>query len=384
VSLGVPLAWKQLRKEKKRLIAAVAGVAFAVILMLVQLGFEQALFKSVGLLYSHLNTELVLISPKYQNASSTASFTERRLYQSIATGDVEWACPVYFSDGIWKNPVDHTERLIFTISFEPREGVFDLPEVNAGVHSLQTLDTVLFDADSRSEFGPIAEELQRKGPFPVSLSGVTSSVAGVFHLGTSFAADGNVMMSDQTFGHTHPDRSLALVDMGLLKLKPGADPGAVRRRLEAALPKDVLVLTRKELLKREEQYWADNTPIGFVFRLGLIMGLIVGSVVVYQILYNDVSEHLAEYATLKAIGYTNRYLSGVVIQEAMILSILGFIPGVAMSEVVFIIGHNATLLPLQMDPLRVGAVYLLTAFMCAFSGGLAMRKVKSADPADIF
>jgi putative ABC transport system permease protein len=384
MTIGVPLAWRQLRKEKRRLIAALAGVAFAVILMLVQLGFEQALFKSVGLLYSHLNSELILISPKYQNAGSTASFTRRRLYQALAAGDVEWVCPMYFSDGIWKNPVDHTERLIFLISFQPRKDVFDLPEVNDKVQSLQTLGTILFDAGSRPEFGPVADELRTKGRLAIDLSGVTTLVGGIFHLGTSFAADGNVIMSDLTFGHSHPDRNLALVDLGLIKLKSGADLETARRRLETALPKDVLVVTRAELQKREERYWADNTPIGFVFRLGLIMGLIVGSVVVYQILYNDVSEHLAEYATLKAIGFTNRFLFGVVIQEALILSVLGFLPGLALSQVVYVIAHRATLLPLQMDPVRVTAVYLLTAGMCAFSGALAMRKVKSADPADIF
>jgi putative ABC transport system permease protein len=224
----------------------------------------------------------------------------------------------------------------------------------------------------------------RRGRLQVSLSGVTSVVSGVFHLGASFASDGNVIMSDQTLTHNNPGRSLALIDLGLIKLKNGAVAEDVRARLRSALPDDVVVLTKEELLRREEDYWADNTPIGFVFRLGLIMGLVVGSVVVYQILYNDVSEHLSEYATLKAIGYTNRYLFGVVIQESLILSVLGFFPGVAMSQVVFVIGHRATLLPLHMDTTRVAAVYGLTAGMCAFSGALAMRKVRSADPADVF
>jgi putative ABC transport system permease protein len=384
VTFDVPLAWRQLRKEKRRLAAALAGVAFAVILMLVQLGFEQALFKSVGLLYSHLTADLVLISPKYQNATSTGQFTERRLYQAVAAGDIAWTAPLYLSDGMWKNPVDHTERDIFLIGVPPHDGIFDLPEVNAAMPSLKNVDTVLFDASSRPEFGPIAEELRTKRRLDVGLSGVTMSVAGTFHLGASFAVDGNVLMSDLTFRQTHPDRSLSLIDVGLIGLKPGVDAETAQRRIQAILPNDVLVLTRAALLQREQAYWAGNTPIGFVFRLGLIMGLIVGSVVVYQILYSDVSEHLAEYATLKAIGYTNRFLFGVVIQEALILSILGFLPGVALSQVVFLIAYQATLLPLRLDPVRLGAVYVLTAGMCAFSGALAMRKVKSADPADIF
>ena len=365
------------------LFRSVAGIAFAVILMLVQLGFEQALFKSVGLLYARFNAELVLISPKYQNAGNSAYFSGHRLAETLATGDVAWTCPVFFADGNWKNPADHGVRNIFVIAFEPRPGVFDLPEVNAQIQELRQPNTVLFDAQSRPEFGPI-EALLQKGPVKVDLSGTTTFVGGIFHLGTSFAADGNMILSDLNLARLEPNRDMNLPSLGLIKVKAGADPLVVRRKLQASLPNDVLVLTRDELMEREKEYWASNTPIGFVFRLGLLMGLIVGSVVVYQILYNDVSEHLAEYATLKAMGYTDSFLFGVVIKESMILSVLGFVPGVVLSQVVYWIAYQATLLPLRMDPIRVTAVYVLTAVMCVFSGALAMRRLRLADPAEIF
>ncbi len=377
------MAWRQLAKEKRRLAAALAGIAFAVILMLVQLGFEQALFKSIRLLYSHFNAELVLISPKYQNVSSPFSFTNRRLSQAMALSEVAWAEPMYLTDGVWKNPEDHVQRGLLIIAIPPVAGILDLPEVDAHIAELRKPDTVLFDAGSRPEFGPIADLLAR-GPLKVDLTGVTTNVGGVFHVGASFANDANLITSDANLRAWKPDRDLALIDIGMIRLKPGVDPLAVREKLKTMLPNDVLVLTKQELLDREEGYWASNTPIGFVFRLGLIMGLIVGSVVVYQILYSDVSEHLAEYATLKAMGYTDRFLFGVVIQESLILSVLGFLPGVALSQVVYTIAHRATLLPLQMDPYRVGAVYILTAVMCIFSGALAMRRLRLADPAEIF
>ena len=377
------MAWRQLIKEKRRLAAAVAGISFAVILMLVQLGFEQALFKSEALLYDHLNADLILISPKYQNATSTVPFTGRRLDQAMATGDVEWAVPMFVTSVLWKNPVDHAERNIFVIAFRPQAGVFSLPDVNAQIDQLQKPDTVLFDAYSRPEFGPIAE-LLRKGPLSVEIAQVTTTVGGIFHLGTSFATDGNILTSDINLKTWRSDRDPSLVDLGLIKLKAGVDPLQAQARLQAILPNDVLVLTRTELLTREKTYWSNNTPIGFVFRMGLIMGLIVGSVVVYQILYSDVSEHLAEYATLKAIGYTDRFLFGLVIQESLILSVLGFLPGLALSEVVYVIAYRATLLPLQMDPTRALVVYVLTAGMCIFSGALAMRRLRMADPAEIF
>ncbi|WP_187143103.1 ABC transporter permease DevC [Terriglobus albidus] len=377
------MAWRQLVKEKRRLMAALAGIAFAVILMLVQLGFEQALFKSVGLLYRRMNAELVLISPKYRNANSNSPFTLRRLDQAMGVREVEWAAPMYLSGAPWTNPVDHIQRDIFIIAIPPQAGILDLPGVNAHIAELRRPSTVLFDSSSRPEFGPIADLLTH-GPLSVEFSGVTARVGGTFQLGTSFANDGNLITSDANLKTWKADRDPSLMDIGMIKLKAGSDPQIVRKELQAILPNDVLVLTREELLEREETFWASSTPIGFVFRLGLLMGLIVGSVVVYQILYNDVSEHLAEYATLKAMGYTDRFLFGLVIQESLILSILGFLPGLVLSQVVYTIAYRATLLPLRMDPIRVTVVYLLTAGMCVFSGALAMRRLRLADPAEIF
>ncbi|QEE30307.1 FtsX-like permease family protein [Terriglobus albidus] len=383
MTIGRSMAWRQLVKEKRRLMAALAGIAFAVILMLVQLGFEQALFKSVGLLYRRMNAELVLISPKYRNANSNSPFTLRRLDQAMGVREVEWAAPMYLSGAPWTNPVDHIQRDIFIIAIPPQAGILDLPGVNAHIAELRRPSTVLFDSSSRPEFGPIADLLTH-GPLSVEFSGVTARVGGTFQLGTSFANDGNLITSDANLKTWKADRDPSLMDIGMIKLKAGSDPQIVRKELQAILPNDVLVLTREELLEREETFWASSTPIGFVFRLGLLMGLIVGSVVVYQILYNDVSEHLAEYATLKAMGYTDRFLFGLVIQESLILSILGFLPGLVLSQVVYTIAYRATLLPLRMDPIRVTVVYLLTAGMCVFSGALAMRRLRLADPAEIF
>ena len=114
------------------------------------------------------------------------------------------------------------------------------------------------------------------------------------------------------------------------------------------------------------------------------MGFTVGGIIVYQILFADVSDHLAEYATLKAMGYTNGYLAWVVLQEAAILAVLGFIPGLAVSLFLYGAAAEATRLPLEMN-LEVGAlVLLLTVSMCALSGVIALRKIRSADPAEIF
>jgi putative ABC transport system permease protein len=381
---GVPLAWLQLIKQRGRLLAAVAGIAFAVILALVQMAFQAALYVSITQLYSHLDADLILISPRYQCVIATENFPERRLYQALAVDGVDSISPLYMSMAQWKNPVDHHERQIFVIGFKPRAGVFDLPVVNDNLARIAESGVVLFDEGSRPEFGPVGKLFRQNGSVITEISHRRVEVVGLFRVGASFANDGNVITSDMNFLQLVPYRKFGIVDVGLIKLRPGTDVEATRAKLAETLPVDVTVLTKQGFLDREKNYWGSNLPIGFIFQASLVIGLIVGAVIVYQILYSDVSEHLSEFATLKAIGYSDRYLFWVVLQEALILSVLGFIPGVLLALGVYQIARTATVLPIRMTLMRLVVVYPLTAAMCMLSAALAMRKLRSADPAEIF
>jgi putative ABC transport system permease protein len=219
----------------------------------------------------------------------------------------------------------------------------------------------------------------------VQLSGKEVQVAGVFTLGASFAADGNAITSDSTFLNLFPGRQPNEIDVGMIKLQPNANPEQVKRQLQALLPRqEVIVLTLDEFANREKEYWANSTAIGFIFTLGTVVGFIVGVVIVYQILYSDVADHLPEYATLKAMGYKNKYLMGVLLQQAVILAVLGFIPSLGVSWFVYSLAQSATLLPIRMTTERAITVFILTLIMCMGSGAIALRKLNQADPADIY
>ena len=163
-----------------------------------------------------------------------------------------------------------------------------------------------------------------------------------------------------------------------------ADPAAVRDAILTALPPDIAILTREQFKAMEVAYWNYNTPIGYVFNFGVIMGFVVGAIIVYQILFSDVQDHLKEYATLKAIGFTDGYLSRVVLEQAAILALAGFIPALLLTWQLFKQAGAATNLPLTLTPELGGQVLVLTLFMCVGAGLLALRKVRSADPADVF
>ncbi len=386
----ISTAWLQLKYEKIRLLVALCGISFAVVLIFMQLGLRAALFDSAVAVHTRLQGEIFLSSPRSTSFVAMENFSERRLDQALALDEVESVIPIYLGFTHSKNPqTQNSWRTIYVIGFDIDYQVFDLPGVESNIDKIKLPDVVLFDEASRAEFGPIADEFRRAGIVNLEVGYQASgtrkiTVLGLFKLGTSFGVDGNLITSDLNFLRIIPQRKKGFINLGVIKLKPGYNINKVVNKLREYLPEDVKVLSKQAAIDAEKHYWNSNTPIGFIFAFGVILGLIVGMIIVYQILYSNVSEHLAEYATLKAIGYKHDYLVYVIFQESLILAILGYIPGFFISSFMYKITTDATHLPVAMEPTRVLLVLILTFSMCFISGAIAMRKLSEAEPADIF
>ncbi|GAB4337850.1 MAG: ABC transporter permease DevC [Leptolyngbyaceae cyanobacterium] len=383
---AIPLAWLQLQREKVRLLIALAGIGFAVILMFIQLGFQDALFDSAVNLHKNMQGDIFLISPQSTALIAMRSFSQRRLYQAAGYPNVESINPVYLGLALWKNPVNQRTRSILVIGFDPTEVLFT-KDLVPDLSPIKIPDVVLFDRKSREEFGPIAQLYGEGKPVQTEIGGRRVTVGGLFDLGASFGADGNIITSDLNFLRLFNQRKKGLIDVGVVKLKPDTDVQAVLAEMRKNLQdvtQDVKILSKQEFIEFEQNYWRSSTAIGFIFTLGTAIGFLVGTIIVYQILYTDITDHLPEYATLKAMGYRNLYLLSVVFQEAVILSVLGYIPGLLLAMGLYTLTRNATSLPIAMTVDRAILVFVLAVVMCVISGAIAVRKVQDADPADIF
>ncbi|TAF07586.1 MAG: FtsX-like permease family protein [Nostocales cyanobacterium] len=384
-----PLALRQLMKEKTRLAIAVAGITFADMLIFIQMGFESALFDAAIQPHRNLQADLVLINPQFQTLFSVKSFSRERLYQALSYDGVKSVNSVYIGTGQWRNPETRIDRAILVWGVDPNQPGLKFPEVQKNQDDLKQLNQVMFDQASRPEYGAVGDIFKKTGNFETELNSKAVKVKGVFSNGASFAADGNVIASDSTFLQIFPERKADQIEVGLINLQPGADIEKVKTQLRRGLNSDpknpfVEVGTPEDFAQKEKNYWANGTGIGFIFGLGVGVGFIVGIVIVYQILYADVSDHLPEYATLKAMGYTDTYLLGVLVQEALFLAFLGYLPAFFLSFGLYQLTFAATLLPISMKVDRAITVFILTVIMCSVSGAIAMRKLRSADPADIF
>lgn len=384
MTAGTYLAWRQLSKQKGHFAAALAGVAFAVTLMLGQIGLRDSLLATATRLYLHLNADIVMTSWQYQFQQGTGVITERRFAQALAVAGVDSCAPLQIGWAALKNPSDYQEHQIVLLGFNPSDDVFRFDGQPVRFDALTENGSLLFDDHSRSMFGPIAAAARDARRVRVQASRHEADVVGLFRLGPGFGTDGYMITSDLTYRALTAGTSSPLPALGLIRIQPGADAKSVAHNLAAALPTDVRFVTMPDFIEQEQQYWLRVSPIGFVFTAGLLIGLVVGSVVVYQILYTDVSNHRAEYATMKAMGYRDGQLALLVLRQAELMSVLGFIPGALMADAIYAITRNATLLPLEMSFARLSQVYFLTLLMCAGSGAFAMLALRKADPAEIF
>ena len=299
----IPLALLLLTRQPVRLAVALAGISFAGSLMFMQLGFRDGLFDASVTIHRLFDADLVLISPRSTSSVSMAGFPKRRLVQTMAAPEVEGITPVHWNLLLWRNPETRGTRSILTLGFEPNDPLFTDPTLAPKARALTQKGRVLFDEQSRPEFGPVAEWFKSGRTVESEIAGKRVRVAGLVGLGTSFGADGNLLTSSETFIDLLPNTPPGSIEVGLVRLKSGTDPEAVAQRLQAQLPSDVKVLTKQGFIDFEQNYWRTSTSIGFIFTLGAAMGFVVGCVIVYQVLYSDVSDHLLEYATLMAKGY---------------------------------------------------------------------------------
>jgi putative ABC transport system permease protein len=380
----IPLAWLLLTRQPARLAVALAGIAFAGILMFMQLGFRDGLFDASVVIHKRFDADLVLISPRTTSSIGMAGFPRRRLVQAMADPAVVGTTPVHWNLLLWRNPQTRLTRSILAIGFEPGDPLFTDPGLAAKAQLLTQRGRVLFDELSRPEFGPIGPWLKQGKVVETEVAGKRVRVAGLVALGASFGADGNMLLSRESFLSLMPDTPPGSIELGLVRVARGADPLEVAERLRRRMPPDVKILTKKGFEEFEKDYWRSSTAIGFIFTLGAGMGFVVGCVIVYQILHSDVSDHLPEYATLMAMGYRLSTLLGVVAREGLLLSVLGFVPAWLAGQGLYVLVRSGTRLPVYMQWDRSLLVFAMILTMCMASAALAMRKLADADPAEIF
>lgn len=389
-----PLAWKNLINDPRRLFLATAGVGFAAVLMFTQNGFQNALLDSPVALIETLDCELVAVSPARYMLPVNQRFPRHLLRRAMADPDVQSTEALLIERLLARVRVaELPARPIRVISVPDSPGWLDIEGLASQRDRLQPVGTALVDSKTRKEFGITFDSSGMPTPQKIELANKQIRLVGSIRLGTDFANEGTLLVREKAFARYFPIRGngqpLEVVDVGLIQLNDSIknDPAEVARvgkRLTALAPGIWEVFSPEKLRQRETDFWKGQTPVGKIFFIGTVMGFVVGVIICYQILYTSLQDAMPEFATLKAMGYPNRYFVGLVVWQSIFLSFFGFIPAVIVTQIMFWVLEKFSGLPMLLTPGRLAVVLGLTTAMCLTSGLLALRKLLRADPASLF
>lgn len=380
----MPIGWLQLRHNKGRLAAALAGVAFANLLIYMQLGFLGALINGISLPYRAFAADVLIQASDTNTLQDGSPLPRARMLAALAVPGVAAATPVYFAKMDWKQP-DGTIRSLDVMGIDPRVESFRVPEIEAARPILALSNAALIDRGTRNVPPELFAEIEAGRTYRVETLNRSVNILGSFRIGGGFGADGFLIVSDQTFLKLFRNRAAGAPNMILVRAEPGVAPADLAARLALALPEgDAVARTVEQAVLRDQAFQLTQRPVGVVFGFAVVIGALVGIIIVYQVLASDVADHLREYATFKAIGYRQGFFLGIIFEEAVILALLGFIPGTLASIGLYAVVVSLTSLPLAMTAPRMAWMFLGTVAMCMLSGVIATRRLARADPAALF
>jgi putative ABC transport system permease protein len=379
----LPIGWLQLTHNRTRFAAALAGVAFANVLVFVQLGIMNSMGAATLRPYEFFHADIMISAGDASTLTDGGNVARQWLLQALGDPDVAAGMGLFIANVPW----DRGEKDISLTTFgvDPIKTEFLSQDIAGDLNLLQVRDAAIIDRLARGLAKDEAASIRPQTPLSFETQGRTITAYATFSGGGGFGGDGYMLVSDQTFLSLFPTRSSSAPDHILLSLRSSAQTDVVIARLKTLISDPSLrIRSYKDAAQEDLRYQQTKRPTGIIFGFGVLIGVLVGIVIVYQVLSTDVADHLREYATFKAMGYGPRFFLGIVFEEALVLGIMGFIPGLIVGTTILTLMGKITTLPLGMTPSMAMTVFLGTIVFSALSGAIATRRLGAADPADLF
>jgi putative ABC transport system permease protein len=375
MSLIFTLARRNLFHDRLRFIATLIGIVFSMVLVTVQMGLYLGFGRMVTTMIDHANADLWIMPAGTKCFEDPSVLDEQKRFRVLAVNGVAEATPVVIGFAQWKMPGGGTSP-VFIIGSQMRSGGLPPWNLVAGsIHSLEIPGAVAIDRSYLARLG--VSGVAARAEIRDQAVEVTALTRGI----RSFTTTPYVFAPlDRARAYTGiaPNKITYI----LVRVAPNADVETVRSRLRANIA-DVEVLTPAEFRNRSRAFWLFGTGAGFALFAGALLGVIVGTVIVAQTLYSSTKDHLNEFATLRAIGSSGRYIHKVIIWQALLSAVIGFC--IAAGIGFFIVKRTAeTALPIVMTPQLTLGLFVLTVIMCVLSAVGAIAKVMRIDPAMVF
>jgi putative ABC transport system permease protein len=379
----LPIGWLQLTHNRTRFAAAIAGVAFANVLVFVQLGIMNSMAVATLRPYELFRADIIISAADANAIADGGNVARQWMLQALANPDVIAGMGLFVANVPWDR--GQTDISLTTFGIDPFKQDFISPKIAADLNLLQVNDAAILDRLARGITRDEAVAIRPQTPLSFETDGRTIKAYNTFSGGGGFGGDGYMLVSDQTFLSLFPARSSAAPDHILLRTRPGTSVDEVSEQLRGQISDSSLrIRSYADAMAEDLRYQQTRRPTGVIFGFGVFIGILVGLIIIYQVLSTDVADHLREYATFKAMGYGSRFFLGIVFEEALVLGVFGFIPGLIVGTTILTVMAKVTTLPLSMTLVMAASVFVGTIAVSSLSGAIATRRVAAADPADLF
>jgi putative ABC transport system permease protein len=370
------LALRNLLHDRVRLAVTLIGILFSIVLVAVQLGLYLGSSEMITANIARSNADLFITTYGAKSfEDGGVLLTDRERHQALATPGVESVVPLVVSFAEWRKPSGGSSRVVLVGSDAEDRGLIPWSLVEGTLDDIKAPDAVAIDRSYLGELGVsgIGDSAQAANG-RVKIRALTS---GIRSFTQSPYAYTTLNRARQLLG-VPEDRSTFL----LVKLAPGADMAKVQADLAGRL-ESADVLTKDEFESRSLLQWLFRTGAGLALIGGAILGSLVGTVIVAQTLYSSTKDHIHEFATLRALGSSKSYIHKVILAQAGLSAVIGYVLGMAIALLVLYASRNSSL-PLVMTPGLAFWLFALTLFMCSISALSAIVKVTKIDPATVF
>jgi putative ABC transport system permease protein len=373
----LPVGVANLFQHKVRVFTALAGIAVALFLLVLQYESLHAIRVRVAALYSFFNFDIALVPDSYQILNSPGTLDRVRLSQARTVPQVErtYGIGIAISDWAQRHKDNGNAVLLIGLDDDPR--FIRDPAIRYGMSQLTDGRSILFDTLAQADLRPFSIGHIGK------LGGDEVQIKGLFDLGLFFYAPGAAVVPSSMFTRLS-DRDSRQITVGLLQIAPGADAEEIKRRLQAVLPDDVQVLTRQELIAQEQAYFVDTKPIGIMMDIGMLIACLVAVTIMIQVLSTEIGNRMNEYAVLKAMGFGPLFIYAIGLTQAAILGIAGLIPALVVAALVLHFIQSATHLGAQLGPQLAGMALLVALGTGLVAASAVMWRVGRADPAELY
>jgi putative ABC transport system permease protein len=382
------IARKNLLQDIPRFLVAQAGIMFAVSLVTIQTGLQRGFASSSSILIDKSQADIWLTSDKMVHLDLTLPLEFEKVQQAQNVTGVAHAEALIYGGELWRDKNDNLGSVTM-IGFDPDGKLFAPWNITKGsAKDLKQPLSIFVDETS-------LEGLKLKGVedagkienLKAKVVGLTQGAKSIVLGDLIFTSLENANLYRNPLAEaTSTPKALQSKDritFVLVQAKSGENIDALKKRLEQALPK-TRAYTRQEMSIQTQNYWKERSGIGFILGLGAVVGIIVGVVIVGQILYSSASDHIKEFGTLKAMGASDWVIYSVIIEQALWMAILGYIPGMAMCLGVAVWTAATQSIVILITPASAATVFGITVVMCVGSAIFAIQKVTRVDPAIVF